>query len=81
MSAQPPPDSTRAGEHCITCADEGVPMRVLRIDERRGLALCSDAGGARHTVETALLDRLAPGGAVLVHAGVAIARLPAEATA
>lgn len=81
MRAQPPPAPTRAGEHCITCGDDGVPMSVLRIDERRGLALCSDADGARHTVETALLDRPVPGGTVLVHAGVAIAALPAEAPA
>ena len=34
--------TAEAGTHCITCSDEGVPMRVLRIDERRDLALCED---------------------------------------
>jgi hydrogenase assembly chaperone HypC/HupF len=65
-------------EHCITCADEGVPMTVVRLDESRGLALCEDADGARHTVETALVGLLASGRVVLVHAGVAIAALDAE---
>ena len=61
-------------------------MTVVRLDEQRGLALCADAEGAHHTVETALIEPLAAGHAVLVHAGVAIAsllgedRLPAGAT-
>jgi hydrogenase maturation factor len=62
--------------HCVTCADEGVPMRVLRVDEARGLALCADeGGGARSTVEVALVGDVAPGDALLVHAGTALARL------
>ena len=56
-------------------------MTVVRIDERRGLALCADAEGARHTVETALVEPLAAGRVVLVHAGVAIAALPTTAAA
>jgi hydrogenase expression/formation protein HypC len=75
----PPPPCT--GEHCITCADEGVPMRVLRLDEQRELALCADREGVRHTVESALLERLAAGDMVLVHAGVAIASLAGEVAA
>jgi hydrogenase maturation factor len=65
-------------EHCITCADDGVPMRVLRIDGDRGLALCADAEGAHHTIEIALVDA-APGDELLVHAGVALVRLEAVA--
>ena len=57
--------------HCITCGDDGVPMRVLRIDAERELALCEDEGGARHTVEIGLVDA-AVGTEVLVHAGVAL---------
>ncbi len=53
-------------------------MIVVRLDERRGLALCADEEGARHTVETALVEPLVPGRVVLVHAGVAIAALPGE---
>jgi hydrogenase assembly chaperone HypC/HupF len=68
-------------DHCITCGDDGVPMRVLRVDEARGLALCADPGGARSSVETALVDPVAPGDRLLVHAGTALARLPEEALA
>jgi hydrogenase expression/formation protein HypC len=60
-------------DHCITCSDEGVPMRVLRI-RADALALCEDAAGAHHTVELALVDAGA-GDAVLVHAGVALVTL------
>ena len=61
--------------HCITCGDDGVPMRVLALDDDRGLALCSDGAGAHHTVETALVAPVAPGDEVLVHAGVALVSL------
>jgi hydrogenase maturation factor len=67
-------------QHCITCGDDGVPMIVLRLDSDRGLALCADADGARTTVETALVDPVAPGDQLLVHAGTAIATLAAGAT-
>jgi hydrogenase maturation factor len=52
-------------------------MAVVRVNNRAGLALCADDEGARATVETALLEPLAAGDRVLVHAGVAIASLPA----
>jgi hydrogenase maturation factor len=61
-------------EHCITCGDDGTPMRVLRLDGARGLGLCSDLDGAHHTVEMALVDA-EPGDEVLVHAGVALVTL------
>jgi len=64
-----------SGDHCVTCADEGVPMRVLKLDTARGLALCEDDGGKRSTVETALVEPVAAGDSLLVHAGVALARL------
>lgn len=60
--------------HCVTCGDDGVPMRVLALDAGRGLALCADAEGARSTVEVALVDA-APGDTLLVHAGTALTRL------
>jgi hydrogenase assembly chaperone HypC/HupF len=61
--------------HCITCGDDGDPMTVVRVDEERGLALCADEGGTRHTVETALVEPVRPGDRILVHAGTAIAAL------
>ena len=64
------------GDHCITCSDEGIPMSVERIDDSRGLALCSAEDGSTSTVEIALVD-VEPGDRVLVHAGVALAELSA----
>ena len=61
--------------HCITCGDDGVPMRVLRVDDHRGLALCADEQGARSSVEIALVAPVAPGDMLLVHAGTALTAL------
>jgi hydrogenase maturation factor len=61
--------------HCITCGDDGDPMTVLRVDEARELALCTDAGENHWTVETALVGAVQTGDELLVHAGTAIARL------
>jgi hydrogenase maturation factor len=61
-------------DHCITCGDEGIPMRVLRIDGSRGLALCETEDGRQSSVEIALVD-VGEGEWVLVHAGVALAGL------
>lgn len=58
--------------HCTTCSDEAVPMHVHRIDRQRELALCVDGGGARHTVEIALVGPVGVGDRLLVHAGVAL---------
>jgi len=59
--------------HCVTCSDDGAPMRVLRVNEQ-GLALCEDACGTHHTVEIGLVEA-SPGDEVLVHAGVALVTL------
>jgi hydrogenase expression/formation protein HypC len=68
--------------HCVTCADEGVAMRVVAVDEERGLALCAAPGGERQSVEIALVGPVAPADLLLVHAGTALAALdPAEAGA
>ena len=61
--------------HCITCGDDGDPMTVVRVDADRGLALCADEEGSRHTIETALVEPVSPGDRILVHAGTAIAAL------
>jgi hydrogenase maturation factor len=67
--------------HCITCGDDGVPMEVVRLDEQRGLALCAGDDGRRSAVETALIDAVAAGDVLLVHAGTAIARVRRGAAA
>ena len=66
--------------HCITCGDDGDPMTIVRVDPDRGLALCTDEKGARHTVETALVEPVVPGDRILVHAGTAIAALASDET-
>jgi hydrogenase maturation factor len=50
-------------------------MRVERIDGSRGLALCSAPDGSKSTVEIALVEPVAPGDRLLVHAGVALVEL------
>jgi hydrogenase maturation factor len=62
------------GDHCVTCSDEGVPMRVLE-SGADGLSVCLDAEGGRSEVMTELVGTLEPGDEVLVHAGVALVRL------
>jgi hypothetical protein len=59
--------------HCITCSDEAIEMTVVLVDDSRGLALCENEAGARSSVEIALIDPVAPGDTVLVHAGTALA--------
>jgi hydrogenase maturation factor len=61
-------------DHCLTCSDEGVPMRVLECGQN-GLAVCSDGAGERAEVMTDLVGAVEAGDAVLVHAGVALVRL------
>jgi hydrogenase maturation factor len=67
--------SSCGDDHCITCSDEGVEMHVLE-PGRDGLSVCAaDGGTVRTEVMTDLVGDLAQGDRVLVHAGVAIARL------
>jgi len=66
---------------CITCGDEGVAMRVLKLDAPRALAVCVDGAGSTSEVDLGLVAGVAPGDELLVHAGVALARLEPEAPA
>jgi hydrogenase maturation factor len=57
-------------------------MRVLRVDAERSLALCAEPDeGPHRTVDLGLVGPAAAGETLLVHAGVAIARLDAERAA
>lgn len=60
-----------SGGTCVTCADEAVPVTVVRLSER-DLAIVVDAGGVFQEVSVALVDASA-GDTVLVHAKEAIA--------
>jgi hydrogenase maturation factor len=62
---------------CITCGDEAVEMRVVRVDEARSLALCADADDRTQTVEVELVGPVGPGDELLVHAGTALTRVSA----
>jgi hydrogenase maturation factor len=60
--------------HCITCSDEALQARVLRIDEQSGVAFVM-INDAMEEVDMSLVDDVAPGDTLLVHGGVAISRL------
>jgi hydrogenase maturation factor len=66
-----------AAHGCITCGDEAVAMEIVAVDCDRGLALCSSAAGERATVEIALVEPVAAGEVLLVHAGTALGRADA----
>lgn len=53
----------------------GLSAKVLRIED--GTALI-DASGAQREVSAELLDDLEPGDYVMVHAGIAIAKITGE---
>jgi hydrogenase maturation factor len=62
---------SQAGRHCITCSDEGVSMCVVALSPEG--AVCLDDEGERHEgIALDLVEPVAPGDRVLVHAGVAI---------
>jgi hydrogenase maturation factor len=62
---------TDCGDHCITCSDEGVRMRVVALSDEG--AVCIDEDGSTHEgIAVELVEPVAPGDHVLVHAGVAI---------
>lgn len=62
------------GEACITCGDVALPLTVVTVDG--GDATCRDEeSGAVEVVAIDLVDDVAPGDRVLVHARVAIERL------
>jgi hydrogenase maturation factor len=54
-------------------------MRVVDVEVDGGLATCLDADGVRSEVMTGLLDQVAVGDTVLVHAGTALLRLDPHA--
>lgn len=59
--------------HCITCADEGRAGRVVALHAASMASVELD--GRIEEVALDLLDGVAPGDHVLVHAGVALVRL------
>jgi hydrogenase maturation factor len=66
---------TTQDEHCVTCSDEGVEMTVVEMTQCG--AQCRDPDGIDQRVEIDLVEPVAIGEVLLVHAGVAIANLGA----
>ena len=64
-------------DHCITCADEGIALRVLELDA--ATALCAEGDNVVRSVAIDLVAPVAVGDVLLVHAGVAIRRLATPA--
>jgi hydrogenase maturation factor len=61
------------GPVCITCSDQGEPATVVASDGQEAQVRVDD--GDLRTVDVSLVDPLQAGDEVLLHAGVAIARL------
>ncbi|MDY5716261.1 MAG: HypC/HybG/HupF family hydrogenase formation chaperone [Selenomonas sp.] len=55
----------------------GLPAKVVNV--KNGTAIV-DASGARREVSAELLDELDPGDYVMVHAGIAIAKITSDDT-
>jgi hydrogenase maturation factor len=61
------------GPVCITCSDQGEPATVLVSDGVEAAVRLEN--GKERTVDVSLVDQLRAGDEVLLHAGIAIARL------
>jgi hydrogenase maturation factor len=62
-----------ATERCTTCGDTAAPQRILRRDGMT--ATCAGRDGERSIVQLDFVPEAQCGDEVLVHFGVAIARL------
>lgn len=62
-------------DHCVTCSDEAVPMRVLSARPGERIAICGRADGGELEVMLDLVGAVVPSETLLVHAGVALARI------
>jgi hydrogenase maturation factor len=67
-----------ADARCVTCADEAVTMQVVHVTPD-AVVRCRNADGTVADVMTDLVGAVRPGEKLLVHAGVALARVEAEA--
>lgn len=65
-----------AGEPgCLTCGDVALPLTVVSVQGPD--AVCADEQGRQERVALELVEGVAPGDRLLVHAGVALQRLGA----
>jgi hydrogenase maturation factor len=61
---------------CVTCADAGIPVRVVSVEGDD--ALCEDAAGSRAWIAVELVMPVQLGEVLLTHGGVAIGRVAAQ---
>ncbi len=59
--------------HCITCSDEAVECMIVHVDTTTQMAVVA-VQGVQEEIDLSLIDDVAPGDTVLVHAGIAIAK-------
>jgi hydrogenase maturation factor len=69
-----PADHGATDEVCITCGDVALPLTVVEVGPYD--ARCRADDGGEELVATELVGDLAPGDRVLVHAKVALEKLP-----
>lgn len=60
-------------EHCLTCSDALLVVRVKELRKEKGLALV-EVDGQREEVDISLIERVRLGDILLVHGGVALTR-------
>jgi len=84
MTLEHPAASPSAADpfHCITCSDEGIPMRVVDLvgDALASCVPISAPDEAPTDVMIDLVGNVCPADELLVHAGVALTRMPGHAT-
>jgi hydrogenase expression/formation protein HypC len=81
MSEEPPTRPDCTGDHCVTCGDVAVQVRVVRllpddlavVDTGRGGMGGEILGGGGGEIVSVALVPAAVGDSILVHAGEAIA--------
>src|SRR5271165_3721958 len=61
MSADPSCAASATPEHCITCGDEAVEMRVLEISDGATVACAGEDGAVHEGVAVELVEPVAPG--------------------
>src|SRR5207237_8904422 len=59
-----------ADGHCVTCSDEALPVRVIRVDAESGLGLV-DVKDTTAEIDVTQVDEVVPGVALLGQGGVA----------
>ncbi len=62
---------------CTTCGDLAIPVKVVEV--RGDVALCEDRLGQRAKIALNFVPETSPGDVLLMHLGVAIARVEGAA--